>query len=80
MCNNAAIATEAEKGLSLRIHDTPTDNYDSAMIDSLIPTDEHEKGPGKWDVMVSIETGSVANSLRSGFASVRDVRKTRRCR
>jgi NAD(P)-dependent dehydrogenase (short-subunit alcohol dehydrogenase family) len=28
MCNNAGIATEVEKGLSLRIHDTPTDNYD----------------------------------------------------
>ena|ERR1700722_1724157 len=28
MCNNAAIATEVKKGLSLRIHDTPTDNYD----------------------------------------------------
>jgi len=28
ICNNAGIATEVEKGLSLRIHDTPTDNYD----------------------------------------------------
>jgi NAD(P)-dependent dehydrogenase (short-subunit alcohol dehydrogenase family) len=28
MCNNAGIATEVEKGLSLRIHDTPTDDYD----------------------------------------------------
>ena len=28
MCNNAGIATEVEKGLSLRIHETPTDNYD----------------------------------------------------
>ena len=28
MCNNAGIATEVEKGLSLRIHDTPTENYD----------------------------------------------------
>jgi NAD(P)-dependent dehydrogenase (short-subunit alcohol dehydrogenase family) len=27
MCNNAGIATEVEKGLSLRIHDTPTENY-----------------------------------------------------
>jgi NAD(P)-dependent dehydrogenase (short-subunit alcohol dehydrogenase family) len=28
MCNNAGISTEVEKGLSLRIHDTPTDNFD----------------------------------------------------
>jgi len=28
MCNNAGISTEVEKGLSLRIHDTPTENYD----------------------------------------------------
>ncbi len=28
MCNNAGISTEVESGLSLRIHDTPTENYD----------------------------------------------------
>jgi len=28
MCNNAGISTEVETGLSLRIHDTPTENYD----------------------------------------------------
>lgn len=28
MCNNAGISTEVEKGLSLRIHDTLTENYD----------------------------------------------------
>jgi NAD(P)-dependent dehydrogenase (short-subunit alcohol dehydrogenase family) len=171
MCNNAGISTEVEKGLSLRIHDTPTENYDrthainqravwlgckyavmqmleqeprepnargestrgwiintasmlgliglangpcyvptkhavvgitrqvaidyakdrihcnclcpgfvkSAMIDSLIPTDEHEKGLGEWRLFGSFERRSLANGLHSGFASVGSAGKAGRC-
>jgi NAD(P)-dependent dehydrogenase (short-subunit alcohol dehydrogenase family) len=171
MCNNAGIATEVEKGLSLRIHDTPTENYDrthalnqravwlgckyaitqmlaqepreanargdrtrgwiintasmlgliglahgpcyvpakhavvgitrqvaidyakerihcnclcpgfvkSAMIDSLIPTDEHEKGLGELRMRGSVRCDPLANRLHSGCASLGDAWKAGGC-